>query len=54
LKFINEPNGFFKLYKKQTTELKNIDRYRDEIEILEQRIIDEELVKVNIERKELS
>lgn len=45
---------FFKLYKKETSELKKIDIYREEIEILNRRIDEEEIIKENIKRKELS
>lgn len=41
LDFIKQPDDFFKSYKKQTTELNNIDRYREEIEILERKIDEE-------------
>jgi len=52
-KFINQPENFFRLYKKQTTELNNIDRFREEIEILNNKIDEEEITKWNIERKEI-
>ncbi len=54
LNFVNKPDKFFKLYKKQTTELNNIDRYREEIEILQRRNDEEEVAKVNIEKKEIN
>lgn len=54
LEFIKAPNRFYKIFKKQTTELNNIDRYREEIEILKRRIDEEEFIKVNIEKKEIS
>lgn len=54
LEFIKKPDRFFKIYKKETSELRKIDIYREEIHIMNQRIDEQELIKENIERKELA
>lgn len=53
LEFVEKPDDFYKSFKKQTTELNNIERYREEIDILEWRIAEEDNVKYNIDRLEL-
>lgn len=50
LNFIKNPERFYKSFKKQTTELNHIDRYREEIEMLKRKIDEEEIAKVNIEK----
>ena len=54
LNFINKPEKFYKIFKKETTQLNKIDRYRDEKDLLLKKISEEENKKEAIELRELS
>lgn len=53
INFVNKPEDFFKLYKKQTTELNSIDSYREQIEFHNDKINEQNMLIENAEKSEL-